>query len=179
MKFTYVSKDVTITPPMKEMVEDKLKKFNSYFRHDSQVRCVVTIYILPSKMKSVEISISTGGFDLRAKTINEDFYNAVDVLIEKLEGQMRKMKTQLQKVNKQRSLSENILMEQIEESEEDTIEIVKRKKLSLAPMDVDEALARMDALGHKFFIYLDSSTGKVNVIYERDDGSFGDIEVEE
>ena len=45
-------------------------------------------------------------------------------------------------------------------------------------MDVDEALARMDALGHKFFIYLDSESGKVNVLYERDDGSYGDIEVE-
>ena len=49
---------------------------------------------------------------------------------------------------------------------------------SLTPMDVDEALARMDALGHKFFIYLDSESGKVNVLYERDDGSYGDIEVE-
>ena len=49
---------------------------------------------------------------------------------------------------------------------------------SLTPMDVDEALARMDALGHKFFIYLDSESGKVNVLYERDDGSYGDIEDE-
>lgn len=121
--------------------------------------------------------MTNGSFALRAKTINEDFYNAVDILVEKLEGQMRKVKTQLKKSSKQKSLSENIRLEQIEE-ENNAQEIVKRKKLSLTPMDVDEALARMDALGHKFFIYLDSESGKVNVLYERDDGSYGDIEVE-
>ena len=61
----------------------------------------------------------------------------------------------------------------------DVAEIVKKKKLSLAPMDVDEALTRMDALGHTFFIYLDSSTDLVNVIYERDDGTYGLIEVDQ
>lgn len=63
--------------------------------------------------------------------------------------------------------------------EEDAAEIVKKKKLSLAPMDLDEALTRMDALGHQFFIYLDSSTDLVNVIYERDDGTYGLIEIDQ
>jgi ribosomal subunit interface protein len=178
MKFTYVSRDVSFTTSMKEMVEEKLAKFDSYFRADSEVDAVITISILPNHLKAVEISLSTTGVDLRVKTMNEDYYSAIDTLITKLEGQMRKMKTQLQRVNKRRSLSENILMEQIEEDQKEAKVIVKRKHLSLAPMDVDEAIARMDALGHKFFIYLDSATDKVNVIYERDDGTFGDIEVE-
>ena len=44
-------------------------------------------------------------------------------------------------------------------------------------MDVEEALTRMDALGHSFFIYLDSSTGLVNVLYEREDKGYGVIEI--
>ena len=90
---------------------------------------------------------------------------------------MRKIKTQLRKVNKGRSLAENLYLEQVKE-EAETKAIVKRKKLSLAPMDVEEAMARMDALGHSFFIYLDSETMKVHVLYQRDDESFGDIEIE-
>ncbi len=179
MKIVYVSKDVTLTPSMKEAVEEKLSKFDTYFRSLAEVHCCVTISILPNRQKAVEISMSTTGVDLRAKTKNEDFYNAIDVLVEKLDGQMRKMKTQLKKANKKHSLSENLLMEQVaDDGSEDIAEIVKKKKLSLAPMDVDEALARMDALGHQFFIYLDSSTGFVNVIYERDDGSYGLIEID-
>lgn len=57
--------------------------------------------------------------------------------------------------------------------------VVRRKKLSLTPMDEEEALTRMDALGHSFFIYLDSSSGLTNVIYEREDGGYGVIEIDE
>ena len=153
MKITYVSKDVNITPSMKKAVEEKLAKFDSLFRTTSEVRCVVTIAILPN-------------------------HNKLDLLVEKLNGQMRKMKTQWKKAHKTHSLSENLIMDDIS-GEEDAAEIVKKKKLSLAPMDLDEALTRMDALGHQFFIYLDSSTDLVNVIYERDDGTYGLIEIDQ
>ncbi len=178
MKITYVSKDVNITPSMKKAVEEKLMKFDSLFRESDEVRCVVTLSILPNHGKAVEASLSTTGVDLRAKVIADDFYNALALLVEKLNGQMRKMKTQWKKAHKTHSLSENFLMDDISE-DVDVAEIVKKKKLSLAPMDVDEALTRMDALGHKFFIYLDSSTDLVNVIYERDDGTYGLIEVDQ
>ena len=93
---------------------------------------------------------------------------------------MRKVKTQVAKMTKHNSLSHNLIMEQIadEEADEAALEVVRHKTLSLAPMDMEEALARMDALGHRFFIYLDSSTGLVNVLYERDDHGYGVIEVE-
>ena len=70
------------------------------------------------------------------------------------------------------------MMENIPDFENLDVEIVRHKKLSLAPMDLDEALARMDALGHSFFIYLDSSTGLVNVLYERKDHGYGLIEID-
>jgi putative sigma-54 modulation protein len=117
---------------------------------------------------------------LRAEVVHEDLYAAMDLAIDKLQGQMRKVKTQIQKSNKKNSLAANILMEQIaaDEEDEENFEIVRRKTLNLTPMDVDEALARMDALGHSFFIYLDSSTGLVNVLYEREDHGYGVIEIE-
>lgn len=179
MKITYVSKDVVLTPAMKATVEEKLAKFDSFFSPSSPVRATVTISILQNHNKAVEISMSTTGVDLRAKVISDDFYSAIDILVDKLEGQMRKMKTQWKKAHKTQSFSENFLMDEIESGDEDVAKIVKKKKLSLAPMDLDEALTRMDALGHQFFIYLDSSTDLVNVIYERDDGSYGLIEIDQ
>lgn len=181
MKFEYVCKDVALTPAMKEACEDKLSKFDRYFRSSGEVRCVVTIQILSNRLKAVEAALSTvDGICLRAKTKNEDFYNALDVLAEKLDGQLRKMKTQLAKLNKQNSLSKNFDLDSIEaeKADEDNLRIVRHKTLSLTPMDTDEALARMDALGHSFFIYLDSDTGLVNVLYEREDHGYGVIEIE-
>ncbi|MFA6861114.1 MAG: ribosome-associated translation inhibitor RaiA [Bacilli bacterium] len=179
MKFQFVCKDVRLTPSMKDACEMKLGKFEHYFRSTGEVNCVTTITVVQGK-KSVEAAITTDGFTLRARDIEDDFYVALDLLCEKLERQMRKAKTQIEKANKKQSLCNNILMEQIaaDDEAEKNFEIVKRKKLSLAPMDVDEALARMDALGHSFFIYLDSSTGLVNVLYEREDHGYGLIELE-
>lgn len=181
MKFQYVCKEVSLTPAMRKSCEEKLAKFERYFRSEGEVNCVVTILIRPNRIKSVEVAMSTvDGFYLRAQAKDRDFYNAVDETVEKLEGQMRKIKTQINKSTKHYSLSENIYLDQIvaDEAEEDAFEIVRRKSLSLTPMDEEEALARMDALGHSFFIYLDSATGLVNVIYEREDHGYGVIEIE-
>lgn len=179
MKFQFVCKDVAVSQAMKESCQDKLSKFKRYFRSEGEVDCLVTVNIRPNKVKSVEIALSTAsGVYLRAKAKDEDFYNAVDIIVEKLDGQLRKMKTQLARLNKQNSLSTNFALDQIEADESENIDIVRRKSLSLTPMDEDEALARMDALGHSFFIYLDSSTGLVNVLYEREDHGYGLIEIE-
>ena len=179
MKFDYVCKDVVLTQAMKNACKDKLERFERYFRTEEDVSCVVRVCIVKDK-KEVEVSMMDNGFNLKAKTLGDDFYNELDIIAEKLEGQMRKVKTQIAKLNRHNSLSRNLMMEQIadEKDEEADFEIVRHKTLSLTPMDVEEALARMDALGHRFFIYLDSSTGLVNVLYERDDHGYGVIEVE-
>lgn len=178
MKFQFVCKDVTLTPAMKQAVEEKLSRFEHYFRFASEANCVVTILIRPNKMKSIEVALNANGVFMRAKAKDEDFYNAIDLVVEKLDGQMRKLKTQLGKATKHNSLSENFFLDQIQADEADSLDIVRRKSLSLTPMDEEEALARMDALGHSFFIYLDSATGLVNVLYEREDHGYGVIEIE-
>lgn len=180
MLFNYVCKDDAFTAAMKRSCEDKLTKFDHYFRSSNQIKCVVTITDLANKNKSVEVSMSSpDGVYLRAKTSNPDFYDAIDVIAEKLTGQMRKVKTRVNKTKKKNSVSENFLLEQIEnDAVNEDLDIVNKKKLSLAPMDVDEALDRMDALGHSFFIFLDSATGLVNVLYEREDHGYGVIEID-
>lgn len=178
MKIQYVCKDVPLTPAMQEALEGKLGRFDRYFRTTDEVDCTVTLMIHQDK-KTLEVAISsTNGFNLRAKTTDLDFYAALDLVIEKLDGQMRKLKTQLDRSHKKGSFVDNLLLESIPADDSLDLEIVRKKKLSLAPMDVDEALARMDALGHSFFIYLDSSTGSVNVLYERQDHGYGLIEIE-
>lgn len=178
MKIQYVCKDVPLTPAMQQALEGKLGRFDRYFRATDEVHCVVTLSIHQDK-KTLEVAIdSTNGFTLRAKSTDSDFYAALDLVVEKLDGQMRRLKTQLDRAHKRGSFVDNVLLENVPVDDSLDLEIVRKKRLSLAPMDVDEALARMDALGHSFFIYLDSSTGNVNVLYEREDHGYGLIEIE-
>lgn len=179
MKFNYVSKEVVMTPSMKEMVEKKFSKFDKFISSNGEIKTVVTVSLLPKKIIAVEVSMTKLNVCLRAKVKAADFYAAVDMLVDKLDGQLRKLKAQAKKSNKDTPVKDykSLDFTKIEDDVEPVKDIVKRKTLSLAPMDVDEALCRMDALGHDFFIYLDSETQLINVLYTRDDGKYGVIEI--
>lgn len=179
MKYQIVGKNVAVTKAMEEAFYKKMLRIERYFKEGTDAKCTATISTTRSD-QTIEISISTKALDLRAKVTQEDFYAALDLCIDRLEGQMRKVKTQLDR-SKRNSLGENIRLEMLKAYSEDEIDdnIVRRKRLSLTPMDADEALTRMDALGHSFFIYLDSQTGLVNVLYTREDGGYGCIEIDE
>ena len=66
----------------------------------------------------------------------------------------------------------------IEDAEEDKEEIVRTKSIRLEPMSIDEAITRMEALGHSFFLYLDEEDDEIAVVYRRIDGGYGVIEAE-
>lgn len=177
MKYQIVGKNVAITAAMEEAIHKKMARIERYFDETKEVKCVATVSTAHLN-QTIEISISTTHLDLRAKVTKSDFYEALDKAVDRLEDQMRKVKTQLDR-SKKPSLGENIRLEMLQNTDATDTEIVRRKKLSLTPMDLDEALTRMDALGHSFFIYLDSTTGLVNVLYLREDGGYGCIEIKE
>lgn len=177
MKYQIIGRNVTVTEAMKGAIEKKLGRMERYFEEEADVRCTATVSTAHHD-QTIEIAITTTNINLRAKVTADDLYAALDLAIDKLEGQMRKMKTLVDR-SKKRALTENIRLELLNEDAlvPSAEEIVKRKKLDLTPMDLDEALTRMEALDHSFFIYLDSATGLINVLYQRDEGDYGVIEV--
>lgn len=179
MRYQTVGHGVDITPALKDYSLKKLSKMEKYFSSNESVKCTITFSLIKI-YQVVEISINASDMYLRAKVSDQkDAYAAIDLAVDKLEGQMRKMKTQLLKSQKKNSIAKDIVLDQIDAEKEENIDkIVKRKTLSLVPMDVDEALARMDALGHDFFIYLDSKSNKRSILYRREDNSLGLIEIE-
>ena len=179
MRYQTVGHGVDITPALKEYSLKKLSKMEKYFSSNESVKCTITFSLIKI-YQVVEISINASDMYLRAKVSDQkDAYAAIDLAVDKLEGQMRKMKTQILKSQKKNSIAKDIVLDQIIADDEENIDkIVKRKSLSLVPMDVEEALARMDALGHDFFIYLDSKSNKRSILYRIEDKTLGVIEIE-
>ena len=62
--------------------------------------------------------------------------------------------------------------------DDDALKIVKVKKFAIKPMDPEEAVLQMEMLGHAFFVFLNSETENVNVVYKRKNGTYGIIEPE-
>ncbi len=106
------------------------------------------------------------------------------MVVEKLERQIRKYKTKVnRKFREEGSLRSQwkdtgIKNGTAEESEDDSPEVVRIKRFSLKPMDVEEAILQMDMLGHSFFVFSNADTNRVNVVYRRRDGLYGLIEPE-
>jgi len=120
----------------------------------------------------VEVTIPSKNIILRAEVMENDIYAALDGAIDKLVKQVRRHNDKVKdKLGKQ-----GIKAMPVENS--DSENIVRQKKVDLEPMSAEEAIDQMEALGHDFFIYLDKSTRKTNVIYLRNDGDYAIIETD-
>ena len=178
MKYQIIGKNISVTDAIRDDIERKLRRMDKYFVINDDVLCraVVRSYTVGAK---VEITIFTKEMDFRAEVKNDDLYAAVDLAVDKLEGQMRKLKTRMDRTKESDSLGRALAMENIiEDAEEDKEEIVRTKSIRLEPMSIDEASTRMEALGHSFFLYLDEEDDEIAVVYRRIDGGYGVIEAE-
>lgn len=165
-----------VTDAMKEYIEEKLEKLNKYLENSENVRASVIVKVKNHEQR-VEITIPLKAFILRSEESKDDFYAAVDKTIDKLERQIRKNKTRI--MSKQVKTNRDFSMSAFaDEEESDDKKILKRKKVEVKPMNEEEAMLQMELLGHQFYMYKDSDTDQVAVVYKRTDGNYGVIESE-
>ena len=171
MKFIIRGNKIKVTEAIKSYIESKIGRVDKYFDHEVETTVVIRTRGID---QIVEITIPTKRVTLRCEEANKDLYAAIDIASDKLERQIRKNKTRLK--NKK---IENVFVDFEVNDEEITDEkIVKRKKIDNKPMSEEEAILQMELLGHEFFIFQNTDTDNISVVYKRKDGNFGIIEVE-
>lgn len=176
MKCQITGKNVVVTESIRRAIETKLEKMDKYFVITEEVSANVLIRTYKTSQK-IEITIYTKMMDFRVEVKDDDLYAAVDLAIDKLEGQMRKLKTRLDRRHRE-SLGRAIAFENFEaENDDSNDEIVRVKELDLQPMDMEEAITKMEGLNHSFFVYLDAEDEKISIVYRREDGGYGVLQV--
>ena len=176
MKITLRGKNIEITEAIEEKVGEKLSKLDKYFIVSENVEAKVLVRTYPYGQK-IEVTIPTEYVLLRAEVVDQDLYNAIDLVIDKLEGQVRKYKTRLNRKSKDNKLAFNLAsIEPLDDEEEDVL--VKTKTITPKPMDMEEAIMQMELIGHSFFVYRDTETDAISIVYRRNDGDYGLIETE-
>lgn len=174
MKFNIRGSKIAITDAIKSYIESKIGKLDKYFEHPDEITASVLVNESGVNQK-IEVTIPIKTAILRAESADKDLYAAIDLVVEKLERQIRKNKTRMHKINKD-VVAEFIDFEvSKEETEEETI--VKRKTIEMKPMNEEEAILQMNMLGHDFFIFKNSETDDVAVVYKRKDNQYGIIDV--
>ena len=176
MKIPLKRKNIEITEAIEEKVGEKLSKLDKYFIVSENVEAKVLVRTYPYGQK-IEVTIPTEYVLLRAEVVDQDLYNAIDLVIDKLEGQIRKYKTRLNRKSKDNKLAFNLAsIEPLDDEEEDVL--VKTKTITPKPMDMEEAIMQMELIGHSFFVYRDTETDAISIVYRRNDGNYGLIETE-
>ena len=175
MKFNIRGDKLKVTSAINDYVESKIGKLDKYFK-DEEIEANIVVKVRGNR-QIIEVTVITDNFILRSEEEHDDLYAAIDLVIDKLERQLRKNKTKMKKQNINNKYKEfNFDYElEVEEEEEDN-KIVKRKTIDTKPMDEEEAILEMELLGHNFFVYKDMDTNSVNVLYKRKDGNYGIIE---
>ena len=173
MRFEIVGKNIAITDSMREKIEKKLSGLQKYLLIDENTTARVVARVYPASQK-IEVTIPSKVGILRIEVEHEDLYAAIDIAIDKLEDQLRRQKTRLNRRHRG-SLAETFVLE---EEMEDVDIPVKTKSIVAEKMDLEEAIMQMELSNHDFYIYTDDETDRVSVVYRRNNGGYGLIETE-
>ncbi|MDN5276752.1 MAG: putative sigma-54 modulation protein [Clostridiales bacterium] len=176
MVIKLTGKNVAITDALREQVNKKVGKLEKYFPADTEAQVTMSVQ---NYRHIVEVTIPFNGLVIRAEEATDDMYASIDKVLDKLERQIHKHKTKLEKKLKNGAFKydASAFGQQIEPEEEQP-RVVKTKRFPLKPMTVDEAILQMELLGHSFFVFTNADTEQVNVLYKRKDGNYGLIEPE-
>jgi putative sigma-54 modulation protein len=169
MKFVYASKDMEISESLKARVEKKLGKLSRYFHEEPEA--TIRFKVQKGARNIVEITVNAAGIILRAEECSNDMYLSIDHAVDKLESQIRRHRTKLEKRIRETEL-EPVIME-APAYEEQNYDIVRVKKFAVKPMGVEDAITQMELLGHDFFLFMNEEDETMNVLYRRHDGSYG------
>ncbi|CDI48383.1 ribosome hibernation-promoting factor, HPF/YfiA family [Clostridium tetani] len=175
MRVTVTGKNIEITNALRNVVEKKLEKLDKYFKPDVEAQVTLSV---EKNRQIIEVTIPFNGVILRGEEANEDMYASIDLVIDKLERQIRKQKTKLQKRMHGDSLRFQFIPDYEGDKFKEESKIVKTKRFAIKPMSSEEAVLQMELIGHNFFVFESADTGEVNVVYKRKDGNYGLIEPE-
>jgi len=174
MQTSVTFKNLDSSENLKSYVCDKLDRFDRFI----DTPAIATVVLSIEKFRHIaEINISGGRLNIKGKEETNDMYPAIDMVLDKIEKQIKKAK---EKTRKRRSGSKartkNIKHEEMVFADNEIENQVMIKNIEYKPMDLDEAIMQMELVTYNFLVFTDSKTDKVNVLYRRNDGSYGLIQ---
>jgi putative sigma-54 modulation protein len=174
MQTSVTFKNLDPTDTLKSYVRDKLDRFDRFLDNPAEANVV----LLVEKFRHIaEININGDRLTINGKEETNDMYSAIDMVLDKLEKQIKKNKQKIRERRPGVNAKNMGLMEaDINFPDEELVSEVKIKNIEYKPMDVEEAVLQMDLLSNNFLVFTNASSDQVNVLYRRKDGHYGLIQ---
>lgn len=172
MKIEINSKNYNVSDKLKEIIEKKVGKLDKYFNDDAvaKVNCK-----MEGQSSKLELTIRSRGLFYRAEVLGDNMYENIDLVLPKVEKQIVKYGDKFFARLKKDSLNQDFLFFE-EKPVFSKPEVVKTKHFELEPISVKDAEMFLDTIDNNFYVFLNRETGRVNVLYRRNDGNLGLID---
>ena len=174
MRYIISGKNIDVTEGLRNAVYDKIGRLEKYFTPETEVHVTFNV---EKERQIIEVTIPMKGNIIRAEQESDDMYVSIDLVVDIIDRQLKRYKT---KLAEKKQSSEYFKAEYLEDEDldDEEIRIIRSKRFAVKPMDPEEACVQMELLGHTFFVFRNSDTDEVNVVYKRKDGAYGLIEPE-
>lgn len=177
-------KNIELTPAIKDYIFEKIGKLEKYFDQINSVDVALTVEKNRAieKTQRAEVTMFVNGSVIRGEESSVSMYSSVDIVVEKLERQLKKYKSKIYNSSRDRrgrGKEQTALLQaepEIDGMYAEDVQvpnIARTKTVTLRPMTPTEATLQMEMLGHDFHLFLDPETGSVNLVYRRQDGDYG------
>ena len=179
MRFIFSGKNMSVSERLKEQAEKKIGRMKRVLPENCEITVRFSQQGVPHK---VEVTVPLKKRVLRAESSTTDMYASLDQVADALERQMVKYKQRLKGRSRRDSASNEEFMsafpedEDILDDQEGGAVIQRTKSIALKPMDPEEAVMEMELLGFGFYVFHNSDTDEVNVVYRRNNKTYGLIE---
>jgi putative sigma-54 modulation protein len=170
--FAIRGKNIEVTPALKDYVEKKLSRVTKHFETVGEISVLLSVV---KGRHNVEVTLPMPGMLIRGEESTMDMYASIDLVVEKLDKQIEKHKTRLARKLRMSHKPETSGNVRIIDNDEE-FSVVKMKRFAVKPMDVQEAVMQMNLINHDFFVFRNTETEEVSVVYRRKDGQYGLIE---
>lgn len=188
MEITVSGRHTTVSESLRRQAQEKIGRLDKYLGGMDRAE----VHFWEEKNPRIdnkeicEVTMEGHGHHVRCKVSAPDGFTAIDLAVDKLERQLRKLKTKVQKRTHKRErpdldpelVPESLLSNGDTATLEPVYSIVKTKRFDIGAMEASEAALQMDLLNHDFYVFRNADTGNAAVVYRRDDGDIGLIDVD-
>lgn len=174
MQTSVTFKNIEPSDSLKNYVSEKLDRFDKYLYNPAEASVVLSV----EKFRHIaEINIVGDRLSINGKEETEDMYSAIDMVLDKMESQIKKGK---QKIRERRGGSRakemGTMTDPADRGPVEAADEITVKSIEYKPMDVEEAVLQMDLVNESFLVFTNARTDKVNVLYRRKAGNYGLIQ---
>lgn len=170
---------------LKDYSEEKVQKLEKYLHKPLEAHVILSV----EKIRHIaEVNITAAGHTIFGREVTEDLYSAIDQVVDKLEKQVRRHKDRVVSQKKSAARSAGPKKEarkkaadafrDSDKKSDGRANIIRTNNVRPKPMTVEDALLDLEVEHEDLLVFKNSSTGKINVLYNMKDGNVGLIEPE-